>query len=56
MGLVGAGGGLGHLGCQFARALGFKSVGIDAKDEALKLAKSCGADLVLDARRGRMRL
>ena len=28
--LVGAGGGLGHLGCQFAKALGLVVVGIDA--------------------------
>ena len=36
--LIGAGGGLGHLGCQFARALGLQVVGIDARDEWLELA------------------
>ena len=49
--IVGAGGGLGHLGCQFARVLGIRVVGIDAKDEGLKLAKESGANIVLDARK-----
>ena len=30
--IVGSGGGLGHLGCQFAKASGFKVIGIDARD------------------------
>lgn len=51
--IVGAGGGLGHLGVQFARALGLRVIGIDARDEALALAQDCGADAVLDARRGK---
>ena len=50
--LVGAGGGLGHIGCQFAKALGLRVVGIDARDEALELARECGADVVLDVREG----
>ncbi|KFY51101.1 hypothetical protein V496_08931 [Pseudogymnoascus sp. VKM F-4515 (FW-2607)] len=50
---VGSGGGLGHLGIQFAKALGLKVIGIDARDEGLELSKKHGADVVLDARRGK---
>jgi len=48
--LVGGGCGLGHLGCQFAKALGLAVVGIDAKDETSALAKESGADVLVDAR------
>ncbi|KAL8842216.1 MAG: hypothetical protein Q9170_000622 [Blastenia crenularia] len=51
--LVGAGGGLGHLGCQFAKAMGLQIVGIDARDEGLELASSLGAHAVVDARIGK---
>lgn len=51
--LVGSGGGLGHLGVQFAKALGFKVVGIDARDEGLALTKEYGADVVADVRKGK---
>ncbi|KAL8680482.1 MAG: hypothetical protein Q9186_003325 [Xanthomendoza sp. 1 TL-2023] len=51
--LVGAGGGLGHLGCQFAKALGLQIVGIDARDQGLDLARSSGAHVVIDARIGK---
>ena len=50
--LVGSGGGLGHLGVQFAKALGLKVIGVDARDGALELSKKHGADLVVDARQG----
>ena len=50
--IVGSGGGLGHLGIKFAKALGLRVVGIDARDEALGLSRECGADIVLDARKG----
>lgn len=50
--IIGAGGGLGHLGVQFAKALGLNVVGIDARDEGLELAGSVGADVVIDARKG----
>jgi propanol-preferring alcohol dehydrogenase len=50
--IVGSGGGLGHLGIQFAKALGLKVIGIDARDEGLKLSKQYGADTVVDARNG----
>ena len=52
LGLVGAGGGLGHLGLQFALANGVKVIAIDARDEALQLCKDLGAQYVLDARLG----
>jgi propanol-preferring alcohol dehydrogenase len=48
--IVGGGGGLGHLGVQFAKALGLYVIAIDARDEGLQLAKVCGADIVVDAR------
>lgn len=51
--LVGAGGGLGHLGCQFAKAMGLQVVGIDARDEGLELARQLGAHVVVDARVGK---
>ncbi|KAG0648612.1 adh-t [Hyphodiscus hymeniophilus] len=38
VGIIGAGGGLGHLGLQFGVKMGLDVVGIDASDEALKLA------------------
>ncbi|KAI5358536.1 Putative GroES-like superfamily, alcohol dehydrogenase-like, NAD(P)-binding domain superfamily [Septoria linicola] len=50
---VGSGGGLGHLGVQFAKALGLKVIGVDARDEGLELTKHYGADIVIDARKGK---
>ncbi|OAA65693.1 Alcohol dehydrogenase superfamily, zinc-type [Niveomyces insectorum RCEF 264] len=50
--IVGAGGGLGHLGIQFARAAGLRVVGIDARDAGLQAAREAGAEAVLDARTG----
>ncbi|KAI1780335.1 GroES-like protein [Hypoxylon cercidicola] len=50
--IVGAGGGLGHLAVQFARARGLRVAAVDARDGALGLARECGADVVVDARRG----
>ncbi|KAF2710439.1 GroES-like protein [Pleomassaria siparia CBS 279.74] len=50
--IVGSGGGLGHLGVQFAKALGLNVIGVDARDEGLELTKSGGADLAVDARIG----
>lgn len=50
--IVGAGGGLGHLGVQFALARGLKVIAIDARDEALRVCEKAGAKHVLDARKG----
>lgn len=54
--MVGAGGGLGHLGVQFAKALSLRVIAIDARDEGLSLAKDCGADSVIDARKGKKKV
>lgn len=51
--IVGSGGGLGHLGVQFARAMGLNVIGIDARDEGLELTRHCGADVIIDARTSR---
>ena len=51
--IVGAGGGLGHLGVQFAKALGFRVIAIDARDEGLRLAQESGADATIDARKSK---
>ncbi|KAF2088858.1 GroES-like protein [Saccharata proteae CBS 121410] len=51
--IVGSGGGLGHLGIQFAKGLGLQVIGIDARDEGLSLSKEAGADIVVDARKGK---
>ncbi|KAK3676145.1 hypothetical protein LTR78_003895 [Recurvomyces mirabilis] len=53
IGIVGSGGGLGHLAVQMAKkAKGLNVVGIDARDSGLELTRESGADLVLDARKG----
>ena len=53
VGIVGSGGGLGHLGVQFAKAKGLRVVGVDARDEGLTLTREVGADLAVDARKGK---
>jgi propanol-preferring alcohol dehydrogenase len=54
LGIIGSGGGLGHLAIQFGKkAFGLKIVGIDARDEGLALSREMGADLVVDARKGK---
>ncbi|KAK3116288.1 hypothetical protein LTR53_003540 [Teratosphaeriaceae sp. CCFEE 6253] len=50
---VGSGGGLGHLGIQFANAQGLRVIGVDARDEGIALSKEYGADVVIDARKGK---
>lgn len=40
VGIIGAGGGLGHLGLQYAVAMGLRVVGVEAADRPLSLAKS----------------
>lgn len=51
--IVGAGGGLGHLGIQFAKTQGIKVIAIDARDQGLTLSSEYGADVVVDAREGK---
>ncbi|KAI3318779.1 alcohol dehydrogenase-like protein [Xylariaceae sp. AK1471] len=48
VGIIGCGGGLGHLGLQFATKMGLKVVGVDNADAPLKLARdlATGARLV----------
>ncbi|OQV06503.1 Alcohol dehydrogenase GroES-like domain-containing protein [Cladophialophora immunda] len=53
LGIVGAGGGLGHLGIQFAMAKGINVVAVDARDEGLELCKKAGAKHIFDAREGK---
>ncbi|KAK3117783.1 hypothetical protein LTR53_000471 [Teratosphaeriaceae sp. CCFEE 6253] len=49
--IIGAGGGLGHLGLQFAAAMGLRTIGVDAADGPLRLAESLGLDAeIIDAR------
>lgn len=54
VGIVGCGGGLGHLGLQFASKMGYRVVGIDNTDASLALARALdlGAGVeIFDARR-----
>ena len=50
--IMGSGGGLGHLGVQFAKAKGLKVIGLDARDAGLELSRKYGADVVVDVRKG----
>lgn len=51
VGIIGCGGGLGHLGLQFAEAMGLRVTGVDAAPGALELAKSLGTKAhIVDAR------
>ncbi|SCN80114.1 uncharacterized protein FFE2_04555 [Fusarium fujikuroi] len=52
VGIVGCGGGLGHLGLQFAIAMGFKVLGVDNADVPLKLARQTTSQArIVDARK-----
>lgn len=51
--IVGSGGGIGHLGIQFAKAIGLRVIGIEARDEGLELSRKYGADIVVDSRKGK---
>lgn len=51
IGIIGCGGGLGHLGLQFAEAMGLRTTGVDAADGALDLARSLKTKAhIVDAR------
>lgn len=56
VGILGAGGGLGHLGLQYGVKMGYKVLGIEAADEPLKLAQHVASRLdprpyIVDARK-----
>lgn len=42
-------GGLGHVGLQYAKAMGLNTIAVDISDQALELAKTLGADIVINA-------
>ncbi|KAL8709230.1 MAG: hypothetical protein Q9220_005973 [cf. Caloplaca sp. 1 TL-2023] len=46
--IVGAGGGLGSLACQFAKAMGLKIIAIDGGEEKEKMCKELGAQTFVD--------
>lgn len=46
--ITGAGGGLGHLACQYAHAMGYRVIGIDSGEEKERLVKSFGAEVFVD--------
>lgn len=48
MAVVGAGGGLGHLAIQYARAMGLKVITIDGGHEKRQLCLDLGADSYVD--------
>ena len=46
--IVGAGGGLGSLACQYAKAMGLKIIAIDAGDEKKEMTAKLGAQHFVD--------
>lgn len=42
-------GGLGHMAVQYAKAMGFHVIAVDIADDKLALAKTLGADVVINA-------
>jgi D-arabinose 1-dehydrogenase-like Zn-dependent alcohol dehydrogenase len=51
VGIIGCGGGLGHLGLQFGTAMGYQIVGIDNQDPTLQLARGLNTGAaIFDAR------
>jgi len=52
--VIGAGGGLGHLAVQYAKAMGMNVVAVDAGQEKAEFLKSLGADVVIDVKQGEM--
>ncbi len=43
-------GGLGHLGLQYGKVFGCRTIAVDVDDDKLALAQALGADVVVDAR------
>ncbi|KAH6988325.1 chaperonin 10-like protein [Ilyonectria sp. MPI-CAGE-AT-0026] len=54
--IVGSGGGVGHIGIKFAKAMGLRVIGIDARDQGLEVTRSAGADITVDAREGQRQI
>lgn len=54
--IPGAGGGLGHLAVQYAKAMGLNVIAIDSGDVKEKLARSLGADAWVDYAKSGMNL
>ncbi|KAL3665607.1 hypothetical protein V7S43_009641 [Phytophthora oleae] len=50
--IPGAGGGLGHLACQYARAMGYRVIAIDSGDDKRKLVASYGIKDFIDFKDG----
>lgn len=48
--VLGSGGGLGHLVVQYAKRVGLKVIGVEARDQGVELSKKAGCDVVLDLR------
>ena len=46
--IVGAGGGLGSLACQYANAMGLRVIAIDAGDEKKEMTSKLGAEAFVD--------
>lgn len=46
--LIGAGGGLGHFGIQYAKAMGMRVIAVDGGEEKDKLCKELGAEQYID--------
>lgn len=46
--IVGAGGGLGSLACQYAKAMGLNVIAIDGGDEKRKMTQELGASAFVD--------
>jgi propanol-preferring alcohol dehydrogenase len=52
VGILGAGGGLGHLGLQYAVKMGYKVLGVEAADGPIELARALGTGArIVDARK-----
>ncbi|KAK4574029.1 hypothetical protein LTR86_001790 [Recurvomyces mirabilis] len=50
--MIGAGGGLGHFGVQYAKAMGMRIIGIDGGAEKGKLCKDLGCEAFIDFTEG----
>ncbi|KAG2819069.1 Alcohol dehydrogenase 2 [Phytophthora cactorum] len=53
--IPGAGGGLGHLACQYARAMGYRVIAIDSGDDKRKLVASYGIKDFIDFKEGNVK-